>query len=159
MMSPQFELHVLELPKLKLALVKNEEPELTRWGKFLSASTDEELETLAMSDPVFRGAKRALERLSDDPHARVQAEQREMALLWHRVELNVSREEGFAEGRLEGRLDSLRSVLCRQLAAKFGELPEAMLARVAAADEATLLAWLDRVIGAETLEAVLERDR
>src|SRR5688572_19958452 len=94
-----------------LALSRNEEPELARWGKFLTASTDEELETLAMTDPVFRGAKQALERLSDDPHARLQAEQREMALLWHRVELNVSREEGFAEGRL----DSLRSVLCRLL--------------------------------------------
>jgi hypothetical protein len=117
----------------------------------LTASTDEELETLAMTDPVFRGAKQALERLSDDPHARVRAEQREMALSWHRVELNVSREEG--------RLESLRNVLCRQLAAKFGSPPEALRARVVAADEAVLLRWLDRIIPAETIEAVFERDR
>jgi predicted transposase/invertase (TIGR01784 family) len=150
-LSPQFELHVIELSKLKLAILRNEEPELARWGKFLTASTDEELETLAMSDPVFRGAKQALERLSDDPHARVQAEQREMALLWHRVELNVSREEG--------RLESLRSVLCRQLAAKFGAPPEALLARIAVAEEATLLRWLDRIIKADSLAAVFEHQR
>jgi hypothetical protein len=102
-----------------------------------------------MSDPVFRGAKQALERLSDDPHARVQAEQREMALLWHRLELNVSREEG--------RLESLRNVLCRQITAKFGAPPEALLARVAAAGETALLRWLDRIMAAETLEAVFEQ--
>ena len=80
-------------------------------------------------------------------------EQRELALVWHQVELNVSREEGFAEGRLS----ALREVFGRLLTAKFGAPSEALLARVATADEATLLRWLDRIISAETLEAVFER--
>jgi len=46
-------------------------------------------------------------------------------------------------------------LLERPLRLKFGELPDAVQARLAQADEATLLAWLERVLSATSLEDVL----
>jgi len=40
-----------------------------KWGRFFRATTDEELEELAMADPDMNAAKRALDRLSADPKA------------------------------------------------------------------------------------------
>jgi hypothetical protein len=66
---------------LREALDKNDEPSLTAWARFLTATADDDLETLAMENPVLKQAKDALERLSADPESRVRAEQREMALI------------------------------------------------------------------------------
>jgi uncharacterized membrane protein YidH (DUF202 family) len=46
-------------------------------------------------------------------------------------------------------------VLERLLRLKFGELPDAVQARLAQADEATLLAWSERVLSATSLAEVL----
>jgi hypothetical protein len=62
----------------------------------------------------------------------------------------------FAERfREEGRQQGEACVLERQLRLKFGELPDAVQARLAQADEATLLAWSERVLSATSLEDVL----
>ena len=61
------------------------------------------------------------------------------------------REEGRAEGRAEGRT----ALLLRQLRLRFGPLPEDMLQRVRAADEATLDIWAERILTAATLSEVL----
>jgi uncharacterized membrane protein YidH (DUF202 family) len=45
-------------------------------------------------------------------------------------------------------------VLERLLCLKFGELPDAVQARLAQADEATLLAWSERVLSATSLAEV-----
>jgi predicted transposase/invertase (TIGR01784 family) len=181
-LSEQLELHLLELPKLGLAVAKNEEPELLGWGKFLTAESDDALESLAMTDPVFRGAKQALERLSKDPDARILAEQREMALRPYEVDLGHARKRGLAEGREEGRKEgrkegreegreeglregreeglregreeALRDVLVLQLASKFGEVPQALIDRIASASETDLKAWGMRLLAADSLERV-----
>lgn len=62
------------------------------------------------------------------------------------------RNEALNEGRNEG----VRSMLLRQLHARFGELPSATVARIEAADIADLERWGDRMFGAQTLTEVLD---
>jgi predicted transposase YdaD len=58
------------------------------------------------------------------------------------------------EGRQEGRLEGQRRTLLRLLRAKFGPLSAEAEARVAAADEAMLDTWADRVLTAARLADV-----
>ncbi|WP_437775181.1 DUF4351 domain-containing protein [Sorangium sp. So ce1097] len=57
-----------------------------------------------------------------------------------------------AQGRQEGE----RAILLRQLRARFGELPEAVVARVEGAETAALERWAERVLSAKTLADVLD---
>jgi predicted transposase/invertase (TIGR01784 family) len=140
------ELHVLELPKLRGALVGMDEPALAAWCRFLAAETDEELEALAMQHPIMKDAKDALEKLSADPDARERAERREIELKLY--------EYGAAIVRAEGRLEGKQSALLGLLTTRFGDLPSAVQTRLATAAEVDLDRWLKRLLSAETLEAV-----
>lgn len=62
------------------------------------------------------------------------------------------RDEGVKEGRKEGE----RNLLLRQLRARFGELPDAALARIEAAEDADLERWADRILTAQTIADVLD---
>lgn len=64
---------------------------------------------------------------------------------------------GRAEGEARGRAEGERRVLERQLRRKFGDaaVDEFVLARLAAAEEAQLVEWAERVLDAESLDAVL----
>jgi predicted transposase YdaD len=67
-------------------------------------------------------------------------------------------EEGLQKGREEGREEGLlheRKLLQKLLVRRFGALPEAVVARVNAADFAQLEAWADQVLTALTLADVL----
>lgn len=59
------------------------------------------------------------------------------------------------EGRVEGRLEGERAVLLRLLAKRFGDLPDAVLARVDAATVDQLELWAERVLVAHSLAEVL----
>ncbi|MFS8069616.1 MAG: DUF4351 domain-containing protein, partial [Byssovorax sp.] len=59
--------------------------------------------------------------------------------------------QGVQKGEQQGR----RSMLLRQLRLRFGELPEATVARVNAAGVPQLDLWTDRVITAASLADVL----
>ena len=158
LLTGHLELHLLELPKLPSARDRNDEPSLALWGKFLSAVADEELETLAMEYPVLKQAKAALDRLSADDVARLQAEQREMALLTFEAGMAAARDEaerkGRREGHQEGRTAGTTEVLLRLLTSKFGPQPPDVAERLAGASQAELLRWSERVLSAETLEGV-----
>ena len=125
---------------------RNDEPNLALWGKFLSAGADEELEKLAMEHPVLKQAKAALDRLSADDIARLQAEQREMALLTFEAGMAAAREEAEQTGQAK--------LLLELLAFKFGPQPESVAERLAGASQAELLRWSKSVLSAETLESV-----
>ena len=165
-LTDHLELHLVELPKLRQAMERNEEPDLLAWGRFLSATQDEELEALARTNPVLRSAKDALERLSADPEARLRAEQREMALISHQLDLSKVRNEGHAEGRAEGkaegraegkaegRAEGKAEVLSGLLALMFGALPADVEGRVASATEAELDEFTRRVLVAATVGEV-----
>jgi Domain of unknown function (DUF4351) len=58
--------------------------------------------------------------------------------------------------RNEARNEGVRSVLLRQLHARFGELPTATVARVEAAELADLEQWSERVLVAQTLADVFD---
>ena len=157
-MTPQLELHLLELPKVPRAVARNDEPNLAIWAKFLSAKADEELEKLAMEHPVLKRAKAALDRLSADEVARLQAEHREMALLTYEAGIAAAREEAEQEGRTagiqEGRTAGTSEVLLRLLTVKFGPQPANVAERLAGASQEELLRWSERLLSAETLERV-----
>jgi flagellar biosynthesis/type III secretory pathway protein FliH len=91
------------LPKLPAGPPAANGPAVLKWGKFLAANTDEELEQIAMSDPELRQAKDALDDLSNDPKARRLAEERRLADINYRTGMKLAREEGHQEGRQEGR--------------------------------------------------------
>jgi len=166
LLSGHLELHLLELPKLASALDRNDEPNLALWGKFLSARADEELEQLAMQHPVLKKAKAALDRLSADEVARLQAEQREMALLTFEAGMAAAREEAHQEGHREGHREGLQEglregrtagtseILLHQLTLKFGPQPASVAERLASATQADLRSWSERVLSAETLDGV-----
>jgi predicted transposase/invertase (TIGR01784 family) len=149
-LTDQFELHVLELPKLADGLTRNEERGLGLWGKFLAATTDDDLEALAMTDPLLKQAKEALEGLSADPRARIQAVQRETALRAYQFEMGAAWHEGKAEGRAEGKAEMLR----QQVSLKFGGLPDLAAQRIAAASEAELDVWIGRVLTADSVASL-----
>ena len=63
-------------------------------------------------------------------------------------------QEGRMEGRVEGRVEGETLVLQRLLFRRFGPLPNEVLARIAAASEADITRWVDRVLDAVSLEEV-----
>jgi len=67
-------------------------------------------------------------------------------------------EKGFERGVEKG-IARLRDVLGRQLATRFGPLPNEAEARIAAATADELVRWLDCVLIADTVEAVLGGER
>jgi predicted transposase YdaD len=64
------------------------------------------------------------------------------------------KKEGRQEGRLEGRLEGETLLLQRQLARRFGPLPTAVIARIAAASVEEIETWGDRVLDATSLDEV-----
>ena len=150
-LNDHLELHWVELPKRGAAVLRNEERELVRWARFLSAESDEELQELAMKDPVLQRAKDALDRLSADPEARLRAEQREMALISYQLEMTESRKQGIAEGKALGRaegeaLGRARAVLAVLDTRQVPVSDEQRRSIEACADLATLDRWLVRAL-------------
>lgn len=127
-------MHVIELPKLPEVVPPMNAPAVLKWGKFLAARDDEELERVAMTDPDLREAKTALEELSQDPAARRLAEERRLAALNFRLSMTQERKEGREEGRTETLRSSIEQV-CRMLGIAMTETRRACL-RAATPDEA-----------------------
>ncbi|WP_437635646.1 Rpn family recombination-promoting nuclease/putative transposase [Sorangium sp. So ce854] len=65
------------------------------------------------------------------------------------------REQGRLAGEREGRLEGQRGTLLKLLRQRFGELPEAVVARVRAADAGQLEGWTERVLTSPTLDDCL----
>ena len=66
----------------------------------------------------------------------------------------LAREEGVQEGRKEGRQEGQQELLLRQLAWRFGEVPEAIAERVNRATGDELERWGKRILGAASLDDV-----
>jgi len=64
-------------------------------------------------------------------------------------------EKGRKKGQQEGRQEGAREMLLKLLGARFGALPEAVVARVMAAAAAELDLWFDRGLSAKSLAEVL----
>lgn len=168
-------MHTLELPKLQAEATLDPTCPVLKWGRFFNASTDEELEQLAMADPDIHAAKQALDRLSADPLAQQIARDRELAVWNYEYGLHLAEQKGEAKGKAEGeakgkaegeakgkaegeakgKADALRSVLAKLLTLKFGTVPQTAQLRIATASETTLERWAELVLSAPSLEAVL----
>jgi hypothetical protein len=64
------------------------------------------------------------------------------------------RKVGREEGREEGLLAGQRLALCRLIERRFGSIPDAVLARIEAADTASLSMWFDRAVTARVQDEV-----
>ena len=67
---------------------------------------------------------------------------------------NRLRTESKAEGKAEGKVEAKAEVLLRQMRHRYGALPDTAVARVLAAGPDELDMWTDRVLDAETLDAL-----
>jgi hypothetical protein len=97
-----------------------------------------------MQYPILKDAKDALDQLSEDPEARERAERREIELKLHQYGVGLLR------------ADKGRQMLTRLLSVKFGSLTPDVLNRIAGATEETIDVWAERIISAETLDAVFQ---
>ena len=64
--------------------------------------------------------------------------------------------DAFEQGRQEGYREGLLEALTEQLAIKFGKLPTACTARLQAASNEELFRYTERLLAADTLEAVFD---
>jgi hypothetical protein len=71
---------------------------------------------------------------------------------WFREE---GRKQGRDDGRKEEREATLRTTLLKLLRSRFGAVPDAIDARIKAADSSLLDVWFDRALGAASLDEVL----
>ena len=76
----------------------------------------------------------------------------------HSAGLAKGRSEGLAEGRSKGLAEGKADTVMKQLRLRFGELSEAVKARVARASLEELEVWTERVLTAESLDAVFADD-
>jgi predicted transposase/invertase (TIGR01784 family) len=145
--TEHLQLHLVELPKFEDVSDKNDEPNLALWSKFLRATTDAALEELAMQYPVLKQAKQALDELSEDPQARLRAEQREMALISYHLGLGRAREDGVAEGETRGRAAAKVDAVLTVLRVRgIGLSAEQRHQLESSGDLAALEGWLTRAV-------------
>lgn len=103
--APHLEFHVLDLSLLGQHDAEDE-ARVTRWGRFLVLTDDDDATLLAQEDPIMNLAVKQLQQLSSDPDARRIADARERDLLAHGHFVASAhergREEGIALGKEEG---------------------------------------------------------
>ncbi len=139
LLSDALEIHTIELTKLREASGADPgDGALLDWARFLAADTEEERRDVATHNPDIDQAREALDRLSQDPQARLLARWREDQLRLYHVELAAREERGRGEGRQEGIRTAIEA-LCEVLAI---ELSPERHAALAAMDEAALDALL-----------------
>jgi len=63
--------------------------------------------------------------------------------------------KGKAEGEAKGKAEGKAELLLKLLTLRFGELPQAARARLAAADEQALMRFTERVLNASSIDEVL----
>lgn len=71
--------------------------------------------------------------------------------------LQEGRQQGRQQGRQEGLIEGETSVLLRMLHRRFGPLPQTTVEQIRAASPEMIDRWIDRVLDAPTLDAVLEQ--
>jgi len=63
--------------------------------------------------------------------------------------------KGYAEGRAEARAEGYAELFCKLLTLRFGELAEPIVRRITSASEVERDRWVERLLTADTLDAVL----
>ena len=106
-MTDDFELHIIELPKIKKEKADGKEEKLLEWLSFLENPESKEVTGYMEKNKNMKQAKEKLNTLSADEEMRILAELREKAILDERSLKNGSYDEGHAKGRAEGLAEGL----------------------------------------------------
>ena len=102
-------------------------------------------------------ARRTLESDMDLVHFRPQSDiGKRLYAEGRKAGKKAGMQAGRKAGEKRGRENALRSLLVKQLAQRFGELPEAAIARIRSADADLLAHWGERLLSAPSLDAVLD---
>ena len=91
--SDQWEIHVIELPKLNSSKVKEEHKKLYQWACFICAEGEEE-RAMIEKDPYIEEAIRELELLERDPERMDEYLFRQKNLSDYVIQMEYSRKEG-----------------------------------------------------------------
>jgi len=155
---PQVQYVFLELPKYED--VASPETLVDKWAYFFREAKDLDMIPSALSAGPFREALEVARTATFTPAEWDAYDRAKMAEQDARGALTVTRAEGKIEGEIEGKIEGeitgKRASLLRLLA-RAGLLPTAEeRARIEAyTDAATLDCWIENVLGAKTLVAVL----
>lgn len=116
------ELHVLELKKLPRytqtglsADSTGGANDLIKWMRFLGGKSRKEFKDMAKTDEYIEEAYKELEKMSADDMARLEYEARERAIRDYNSQMSSAlkrgREEGFTQGKAQGRMAVLTQML------------------------------------------------
>lgn len=166
LLSSKLAIHVLQLAHIdapSAPVLSPAEAALRRWGRFLLAATDRELNALENEDPIMTTARTALDELSQDPDAARAARYREEEVKLNQIAIahaarRAKREgelegelkgelKGKLEGELKGKLEAKREAILVVLASRGVVVAEEVKARIAAETDTTVLdGWLTRAV-------------
>jgi predicted transposase/invertase (TIGR01784 family) len=145
----------LELPKY----AAGDQPEMLvdKWAYFFRETKNLHEVPAALAVEPFRGALEVARTTGFSPEEWEAYERAKMAEQDARGALSLARQEGRAEGQLQGRLEAQRNALLRLLARRGIALGEPERARIATCTEsATLDRWFDQALTANTAAEVLD---
>ncbi len=153
---PQLQFAFLELPKYTAG--DNPVTPIDKWAYFFRQAADLTLVPDALSAPPLTGALDAA-RTAGFTEEEWDAYIREgIALQDERGALSLAlqqgEEKGLKEGEERGRAAALREMLDTLLRARFGEVPAALVVRVASAESVELQRWVARFATAASLDDV-----
>ena len=105
-LTNKFEIHILELEKVKEEYKKNKENKKAQWLLFLDDPETEEVKKIMEKNEDVKEAVIEVRKLSQDEQLQREAELREKAIMdekaIYQAGLDNGKEEGRAEGRAEG---------------------------------------------------------
>ena len=105
-LTNKFEIHILELEKVKEEYKKNKENKKAQWLLFLDDPETEEVKEIMEKNEDVKEAVIEVRKLSQDEQLQREAELREKAIMdekaIYQAGLDNGKEEGRAEGRAEG---------------------------------------------------------
>jgi hypothetical protein len=157
-LGDELELHLVELPKARRLGLGRLGHALSAWIDFFAYWHDE-ARMAELNEPAVQQALSRLQEISADEQTRQRAFIRARALSDERTarreERELGRSEGRAEGRAEGRLEGEAALLRRLLVSRFGPLPQAIDQQIETATPAQRQRWADRLLGADSLAAVM----
>jgi hypothetical protein len=128
-----------------------------KWAYFFRETKNLHEVPAALAVEPFRGALEVARTTGFSPEEWEAYERAKMAEQDARGALSLARQEGRAEGQLQGRLEAQRNALLRLLARRGIALGEPERARIATCTEsATLDRWFDQALTANTAAEVLD---
>lgn len=97
-LTEDFEIHIIELPKIEKGEVKGKDKKLKEWLSFLENPESEEVSCYMEKNENMKKAKERLNRMSEDEEMRILAELREKGIR----DEQSAKENYYKEGLIEG---------------------------------------------------------